>query len=100
MWPGVGVGGRRHSRQENSLGKDSKEEQGDSQWPGNGQSTELRRLHDCLLASGAREVKKSYEEGKDLGGGGGAGIAMGQGAQQITRLGARFLDICSLAISE
>lgn len=79
----AGGGGRRHSRQENSLGKDSKEEEGGSQWPGNGQSTELQALHDCLLAPGAKEVKKNYEEGEGLGGGGGAGIAMGQGAQHI-----------------
>lgn len=78
MWPGVGVWGRRHCRQENSLGKDSKEEQGGGQWPGNGQSMELQALHDRLLAPGAREVKNSYEEGEGLGGRGGVGIAMGQ----------------------
>ena len=78
MWPGVGVWGRRHSRQENSLGKDSKEAQVGGQWPGNGQPTELQALHDRLLAPGAREVKNSYEEGEGLGGGGGAGITMGQ----------------------
>lgn len=96
MWPGVGV---RHSRQENSLGKDSKEERG---WQSVAWEWPVRRncrLSMTSLAPGAKEVKRKIMRKEGLGGGRCWHRHGSRCPAYITRLGARFLDICSLPIS-